>query len=49
MADGWSRSTCVCSQDSYAVRGLGELMAVQRFEDSLQREYDGRLRSHAHA
>ena len=26
-----------------------ELTAVQRFEDSLQRQYDGQLRSHVHA
>ena len=26
-----------------------ELTAVQRFEDSLQRQYDGELRSHVHA
>ena len=26
-----------------------ELMAVQLFEDSLQRQYDGQLRSHVHA
>ena len=26
-----------------------ELMAVQRFEDSLRRQYDGQVRSHVHA
>ena len=26
-----------------------EMVAVQRFEDSLQRQYDGQLRSHVHA
>ena len=26
-----------------------EVLAVQRFEDSLQRHYDGQLRSHVHA
>ena len=47
MADGWSRSTCVCSRNSYFV--CAELTAVQRFDDSLQRQSDGQLRSHVHA
>ena len=50
MANGWSRGTCLHSQNSCSVRGLcAELTAVQRFEDSLQRQYDGQVRSHVNA
>ena len=51
MANGWSRSTCICSENSLTVKGFvrTKLFAVQRFEDSLQRQYDGHLRSHVHA
>ena len=50
MADGWSRSTCfkakTRSQSEDFARA--ELTAAQRCEDSLQRQYDGQLRSHVH-
>ena len=39
--------TRTCAQSEDFVRA--ELTAVQRFEDSLQRQYDGQLRSHVNA
>ena len=49
VADGWSRSTCIRSQDSRAVRGLRTGWThgcSTKFEDCLQRQYDGQTLDH---
>ena len=50
MADGRSRSTCVYARIRAQSEDFvpAELTAVRKFEDSLQRQYDGQLRSHVH-
>ena len=49
MADGWSRSICIYwTRSQSEVFARAELTAVQLFEDSLQRQYDGQFRSHVH-
>ena len=51
MADGRSGGTCLHSQTRALSEDFvrAEVTAVQRFEDSLQRQYDGQLRSHVNA